>query len=589
MNNIDIVELIEKNPITKLTSTYNNKLLVKITQNFSQNEQKLFVSSFYCYLNYDETNDFIIDFDNIWAWLGFSNKANAKRVLYKNFIKDLDYKFLLIKLDEQKKDNRGGHNKETIMLNIETFKLFCLKAETKKANEIHKYFVKLEKILQQTIEEESQEFKLQIQNLNIKMIKDKATDRHTLLLNKFAYSGSLVYLIKVKTFENGSYIVKIGESRLGIANRVNEHKLKYEECCILDCFPVNQSKKLESFLHSHQDIKSALVTDLKGHEKERELFLIGNTLSYKKLIQIINDNIKHYNDNASIISEIEKLKLENENLKLLLKIDKTPNNSNLFSKEILSKLEILEKSNLLLEKSNKEILEKLNSIQVKNASTTNFGEVNKTTGSKLQKINPDTLTLVKTYECMSEVLKENPKLKRSSIGKAITDNTVYQGFRWLFVDRELDASKIHNIEPTKKTRPQNTGYIAKLDKDKTVILEVYLDRKTACKENNYKSDSSLDNPVKYCVESNNNFYMLYEDCSEEIKNNFIKKIGTKPVLYKSGIGQYDEKNKLVQEYVSKLECCQILGIGDKSLKKSLEKNIPYNKYTFRYLDAKIKL
>ena len=60
-------------------------------------------------------------------------------------------------------------------------------------------------------------------------------------------------------------------------------------------------------------------------------------------------------------------------------------------------------------------------------------------------------------------------------------------------------------------------------------------------------------------------------------------------MYKSGIGQYDEKNKLVKEYVSKLECSQILGICDKSLKKSLEKNIPYNNYTFKYLDAKIKL
>ena len=319
---------------------------------------------------------------------------------------------MLTQIGEQKKDGRGGHNKEIIMLNIETFKLFCLKANTKKANEIHKYFVKLEKILQQTIEEESQEFKLQIQNLNIKMIQDKATDRHTILLNKFAHSGSLVYLIKVKTFENGSYIVKIGESRLGVGNRVNEHKIKYEECCILDCFSVNQSKKFESFLHSHQDIKSTLVTDLKGHENEKELFLIGKTLSYKKLIQIINDNIKHYNDNACIISEIEKLKLENENLKL---INQTKTSDNIYLKELVELNKKLFDKVENLEKSNKEILEKLNTIQVKNITTTNFGEVNKNTGSKLQKINPDTLTLVKTYECMSEALKENPKLKRSSI------------------------------------------------------------------------------------------------------------------------------------------------------------------------------
>ena len=60
---------------------------------------------------------------------------------------DIDYKILLIKTDEQKKDTRGGHNKETIMLTIKPFKLFCIKAETAKAKEIHEYFVKLEEIL----------------------------------------------------------------------------------------------------------------------------------------------------------------------------------------------------------------------------------------------------------------------------------------------------------------------------------------------------------------------------------------------------------------------------------------------------------
>ena len=32
---------------------------------------------------------------------------------------------------------KGGQNKETFLLNVETFKKFCLKAGTKKADEIH--------------------------------------------------------------------------------------------------------------------------------------------------------------------------------------------------------------------------------------------------------------------------------------------------------------------------------------------------------------------------------------------------------------------------------------------------------------------
>ncbi len=53
MEQLNIVELIEKNPLTKLSCDYNLKLLSKIKENFTNFEQQLFLSSFYCYLNYD--------------------------------------------------------------------------------------------------------------------------------------------------------------------------------------------------------------------------------------------------------------------------------------------------------------------------------------------------------------------------------------------------------------------------------------------------------------------------------------------------------------------------------------------------------
>jgi len=59
------VSLIESNPITKLSSDYNVKLLCKIKENFTDMEQQLFLTSFYCYLNYHPINDFVIDLDNV--------------------------------------------------------------------------------------------------------------------------------------------------------------------------------------------------------------------------------------------------------------------------------------------------------------------------------------------------------------------------------------------------------------------------------------------------------------------------------------------------------------------------------------------
>jgi hypothetical protein len=94
MEKLDIISLIETNPIIKLNSDYNNKLLNKIKNEFTDDEQKLFLTSFYCYLNYHPTNDFVIDLDNVWKWLGFSQKYNAERILEKHFIINNDYKNL---------------------------------------------------------------------------------------------------------------------------------------------------------------------------------------------------------------------------------------------------------------------------------------------------------------------------------------------------------------------------------------------------------------------------------------------------------------------------------------------------------------
>jgi len=120
------------------------------------------------------------------------------------------------------KSSRGGHNRETIMMNVKTFKKFCLKAGTKKADEIHEYFIKLEESLHEVLEEETIELKSQLLQIEDKFENQRELDKEKLLLQKFATISSIVYIIRVKTLEHGNYIVKIGESRIGIKNRYAE-------------------------------------------------------------------------------------------------------------------------------------------------------------------------------------------------------------------------------------------------------------------------------------------------------------------------------------------------------------------------------
>jgi hypothetical protein len=239
-----------------------------------------------------------------------------------------------------------------------------------------------------------------------------------------------------------------------------------------------------------------------------------------------------YNEKSQIIEEeLKKLQIEKENIKLI---------SEFFNsyKLILNKIENLEKKIDIQ-------TEKINSLQTKN--TTNFNEPLKTLGPRLQQINPETLKLIKVFDSVSECIKSNSKLKRSSINKSVKENTIYQGFRWCLVDRELDANILHNVQPTKITKIQNTGYIAKLNKEKNQILNVYLDRKVASLSNGFQSPSALDNPVKKFSLANGFYYCLYENCSEELKNKFIEKNKGEPILYKNGVGLPIKFNKNFME------------------------------------------
>ena len=129
-------------------------MLIKIQQNFTIFEQQLFVTSFYCYLNYDQKKDFVVDLDNVWKWLGFTQKIKAKNILEKYFTENIDYKKSLCDSAQQSIHVKGGHNKEIIMLTIKAFKSFCLKSNTQKANEVHDYFMKLEEILHEVVQEQ---------------------------------------------------------------------------------------------------------------------------------------------------------------------------------------------------------------------------------------------------------------------------------------------------------------------------------------------------------------------------------------------------------------------------------------------------
>jgi phage anti-repressor protein len=273
------VNLIENNPVSKLTNTYQNRLLEKIKETFTTQEQQLFIASFYCYLNY-KSNDFIIDLNNIWEWLGFSQKIKAKQILEKNFIKDNDYKIVYRKSAE---NLQGGRPKEHVLLTIKTFKKLCMKANTSKANEIHNYYVNLEEILFEVLEEQGTELQQEINDTKLKLEETESTLESTkqrlnkVLKKKYTTEerGDIVYLFT----DNTEGRLKIGHTT-NINKRESAHLTSAssgEVLYIKRCF---DSKFSESVIHYR-------LRDFRELDK-REWFNISKKLAIKIIDETID-------------------------------------------------------------------------------------------------------------------------------------------------------------------------------------------------------------------------------------------------------------------------------------------------------------
>ena len=420
---IDIVNLIENNPISKFNTTkYQSKLIEKLQSKFTNYEQQLFLSSFYCYLKYDKINDFIIDLDDVWNWLGFNKKCNAKVTLEKNFIINKDYKILLsqkgekdfIKITDknilllsaqeqttehnnslyhevkkkiivdddeivqnptkESKSSRGGHNREIIMMNITTFKKFCLKAGTKKADEIHDYFIKLEETLQEIINDESNELRLQLEEKDTiitkkdseidKINNQKMKEIEAIIISNFPLNTECVYLGRVdnRSSKNES-LIKFGHTN-NLGNRVIDHRKTYKNFIVIQAFKVINKVEIENAIKTHPRISKQLrQININGLNKTEMIAYDEELFTTEIIINLIKNVIhdKTYNEknfdrlveeNRILKEEIIALKEEKDKIDKIIEEHKKETNEYLL--EINELHETIDNQTKIIESINKE-------------------------------------------------------------------------------------------------------------------------------------------------------------------------------------------------------------------------------------------
>lgn len=98
----------------------------------------------------ESDNDFPVNFEDAWQWLGYSTKQKARTKLEKDFKVGLDYTLNQTVKSVEGNNGGGSVRYHEIYLTIECFKMLGMMTGTEKGKEIREYFLQCEKELKNT-------------------------------------------------------------------------------------------------------------------------------------------------------------------------------------------------------------------------------------------------------------------------------------------------------------------------------------------------------------------------------------------------------------------------------------------------------
>ena len=308
-------------------------------------------------------------------------------------------------------------------------------------------------------------------------------------------------------------------------------------------------------------------------DDENEGELINKILLFEKQIQY-----------EKIKQEVIKLQIQSEMSKQeLIKNQTETNNIDLKKNELDLKIKKIDENN----KNNKpEQVEKkepeLFTIRKRNHSTII---------PKVYQYHPDNLTTpIKMYNGGPlEVERNNPTIiiSNASLKQASQNNTIYKGFRWLYVNRNEEPPP--ELEPTKETKhvSPEVQFIAMIDIKKTKILAVYSNQKEAVESRNMKC-TGFTRAIKQQSLSSGHYWNFFDACSQEMKDEYLShsKLPEKYVTSCSKkVQQIDPRtNEIVKTYKSNTDVCKIAQISTATIRRITQTGEIYNGYKWKIVN-----
>ena len=570
--NINKPLLTVKELLNNLNYQYNDIYLDKFWQNIKDDMWIYIDNDMLKYIGYNS--------NELWK-----EKQNYLNLVKRNFDIIVDYKYLnskdfklFLSTHEVPIENNeyNEHNKvKHLIVSPDCFKQSLMLLQTPKSKEIKKYYIELERVFKFYLEYQNEYRKSELDNKNQELenknkelknknkeLKNKELENRKkveITLRDSFNKRCVVYLIKVKI--DNEIIYKFGYTD-DIVTRLRTHKKQIgDDIELIYCIESKDNKLLEKLLIDYLEQYKFRIKRTINDKQQTELLKVNDIEMIKNKLIELNNDVE--NEKLLIITLKNKIiDLENENL-------------NLRKQLLLKDGEIVNELKNKIEKLEKEILDyKLNETNNNNDNkpfieTKNIVSDRIHKKREVDKIDPTTLQIIETYECINSIVTANPEYGYNSIYRSIKNNNVYKNFRWNYTGEQINPTNKIILEPKKIER------VIQLDKNKEFV-KIYKTKSELCKLlhigfvklNRYIDEEKILNEFYYVNESSYNGNLSDDEKYEIFSCKSIKETNI-------------ETNEIII-YKSMKELYEKRGIARCTLRKYIKNNRICNKYKWEY-------
>ena len=332
-----------------------------------------------------------------------------------------------------------------------------------------------------------------------------AQARHTALLSVFGHRKSVVYFGRFN-HDGISDLIKIGCTQ-DLRESMSGLKKTFVDFKISEVFECSRYRQFKTFLTKLREILPFRFDgEINGHISNEVFRMSEDELI--PIIQIAKENHLKFRDSVSVETEIARRNVSLEERR-----------SDIARRELAL-------AEARMENARREMAE------IERASTPVFEDERRYTqarGPKIQRYSEDGRELIRTYAGHTEASRDVtldrpiPPLIRNHAHA----RTVYKGFRWAELDRDLPDDTIQDIGETVESKTVRKGMVAMIDIDKTRIMQVFCDKKEASSKRKV-TPSAITKACQLQTMSSGHFWQMWHDCDEKFRTEYHENGGVLP-------------------------------------------------------------